>query len=81
MSQGQVDDAIRRHLDYPPSDVDELINTAMSHVTDDGWGDYISRGGAFEGQYTDPTFWDKLAILKDLEIPQEKRNNFFSCAC
>lgn len=61
--------------------MDELIETAMTHVdTSSRWGgDYISRGGAFEGFSTDPTFWDKLAILKNIEIPTEKRNNFFSC--
>ncbi len=39
------------------------------------------RGGAFEGFSVDPTFWDKLAIIKEIEIPDESRNSFFSCSC
>lgn len=63
--------------------LDELIETAMTHMDENSrWGgDYIVRGGAFEGEGTDPTFWDKLAILRDIEIPEEKRGNFFSCSC
>lgn len=60
--------------------IDELISAGESQLGD-GWGEYISRGGVFEGEHLDPTFWDKLAILKGIEIPSEKRNNFFSCSC
>lgn len=69
--------------DKSPITVDELIDTALSHVDSETlWsGDYITRGGAFEGVGVDPTFWDKLAIVKGAEIPQESRNNFFSCSC
>jgi hypothetical protein len=63
--------------------VDELIETALDNLESNSrWGgDYLSKGGLLEGVSTDPTFWDKLAILKEIEIPHEKRNNFFSCSC
>lgn len=63
--------------------VDELIETGMTHIDpEDKWGgDYIVRGGAFEGTGTDPTFWNHLSILKNINIPSEKRGNFFSCSC
>jgi hypothetical protein len=68
-----------------PITVEELIQTAISHLPDEEgnsrWGDYITRGGTFEGESTDPVFWEKLAILKDIEIPNDKRSNFFSCSC
>ena len=64
-----------------PVTVEELIETAMSHVRPDGWGDYITRGGAFEGESVDALFWDKLAIYMDIEIPHDKRGSFFSCSC
>lgn len=62
---------------------DELIDTAMSHIDKETlWGgDYVVRGGHLEGEYTDSTFWDKLAILKGIIIPEEDRINFFSCSC
>ena len=58
----------------------ELINTAKSHL-DDEYGDYIIRGGAFEGFQMDLVFWDKLAILLNREIPQSARTTIFSCSC
>lgn len=60
---------------------DELIETAMSNLQTNGWGDYISKGGLLEGHSTSPEFWENLAIYKGIDIPEEKRNNFFSCSC
>lgn len=60
----------------------ELLETADSHQGgSDNWGDYITRGGAFEGQSVDSTFWKYYAIFK--EIPREEVNeqSFFSCSC
>jgi hypothetical protein len=69
--------------EYVEISADELINTAMTHVKPErSWGgDYIVRGGLLESVNTDPLFWDKLAILKEIDIPAEKRGNFFSCSC
>lgn len=58
---------------------DEVIDIALENLAG-GWG-YISRGGTFEGYQLDPTFWDKLADLKGIEIPSHDRNSFFSCSC
>lgn len=71
------DDDDRSHS---PISLNELLETAMSHVESD-WGDYITRGGVFEGVGTDPTFWDKLSILHEKEIDHGKRGSFFSCSC
>jgi hypothetical protein len=62
---------------------EELIEIALTHVeSEDRWGgDYLNKGPLLDGVSLDPTFWDKLAALKDLEIPNDKRNNFFSCSC
>lgn len=62
---------------------DELIETAMTNVEENGrgWGDYLSKGGLLEGTSTSSEFWEQLAILKEIDIPHEKRNNFFSCSC
>jgi hypothetical protein len=78
-----TDDEYTSEADGDLIDLDELIETAMSHVDTDSryGGDYITRGGAFEGVGTDDMFWEKLAILKGIEIPEEKRGNFFSCSC
>ena len=70
--------------DYGPHNhitISELIETAESQLNPHSYGDYIVRGGTFEGHYVDDLFWDKLAVLKEIEIPQNKRNSFFSCSC
>jgi hypothetical protein len=67
-----------------PVTLRELIETAESHLNSSNrWGgDYITRGGSFEGMGTDPTFWEKYAILKDIPLTQEMKNSsFFSCSC
>lgn len=66
---------------------EELIEYGSAWVEDkrddEGWriADYLCKGGALEGTSTDPMFWDKLAILKGIEIPANKRENFFTCSC
>lgn len=63
---------------------EELIGTAMSNFNrrENGWsGDSICRGGLLEGMNPEPLFWDKLAVLKGIEIPDYKRENFFTCSC
>lgn len=61
---------------------EELIETAMDNIGTTGWSrDYICKGGLLEGTITDPMFWDKLAIYKNIEIEEEDRNNFFTCSC
>ena len=61
-------------------EVADWLDTALSHINN-SWGDYISRGGVFEGHGTDPVFWDKLSILREEEIDHDKRGSFFSCSC
>lgn len=66
-------------LDYDNGPIDsvspdELINAFLHD-------DIISRGGLFEGESVDDTFFDKLSILLDRRIPDKDRNNFFSCSC
>ena len=60
--------------------VDELVAIADSHQKD-GWGDYISHGGAFEGFSLDPMFWDKYADLKGIDRGSVEEASFFSCSC
>lgn len=68
--------------DGDPITFEGLVDTAMTHVGSSTWGgDYISRGGAFEGFHTPDEFWDKLADYKEINIPNKSRNNFFSCSC
>lgn len=61
--------------------VNRLLNVAWSHLSSQGYGDYIDGGGATESESTDPVFWDKFAIYYGIEIPDNKRSSFFSCAC
>lgn len=66
-----------------PISLEELVETGVSWLDPDSkWGgEYIIRGGTFEGDLLDPLFWDKLSDLLQIEIPDNKRNSFFSCSC
>lgn len=78
-----ISDMVDSDSDYGDTSgisLEELLETAESHAGD-AWGDYIVRGGTFEGFSVDPTFWDKLSTFKGEEIPRNDRNNFFSCSC
>ena len=78
-----LNDMIDTESDYgrtDPIDIVELLEVAESH-RGGSWGDYIVRGGAFEGYSLDMTFWDMYSTLLGEEIPQEDRNSFFSCSC
>lgn len=62
----------------------ELIETANSHQEDSNnrWGgEYITRGGVFEGASVDPTFWVKYAIATGRELKNVQQNSFFGCSC
>lgn len=78
-----LNDMIDGDSDYGRTDsitLDELLETAESHLSG-SWGDYIVRGGAFEGYSLDMTFWDMYSTLVEKEIPNSDRNSFFSCSC
>ena len=63
---------------------EELIETGHNNSLrnpDERISGYITRGGLLEGVSVDYVFWDKLAIFLEKEIPQDRRNNFFSCYC
>ena len=66
---------------YGSVTANELIDTAMQNIQNEGRGESIAKGGLFEGIGVDPVFWDKLAIFTGTEIPHNKRENFFSCYC
>lgn len=64
---------------YMKLQVGELIATALDNLS--GKYSYINKGDLLEGISLDRTFWDKLAILKDIDIPERDKENFFSCSC
>lgn len=60
---------------------DELMTTADSHQGG-AWGEYIVRGGVFEGFSTDISFWDHYRNFRC--VPSEEtvdEASFFSCSC
>jgi len=45
------------------------------------YGDYMVRGGTLEGVSTSEEFWEQYAAYTGDEVPEDKRENFFSCSC
>lgn len=68
-----------------PITVELLIETADSHQPQENggssWGDYITRGGTFEGESVDSTFWKKYAIFREIPLENVEQSSFFSCSC
>jgi hypothetical protein len=69
---------------YGSVTVDELLEVADSQQPQSGhrWGgDYLSRGGAFEGLSVDPTFWKHYAVFRGIPEDKVEEAHFFSCSC
>lgn len=69
---------------YGSVTVTDLLEVADSHQpdADSRWGgDYLSRGGAFEGEQVDPTFWKHYAVFRNKPIEEVEEASFFSCSC
>lgn len=68
---------------YQSIDADDLIYYAKSNIErrEGDWKDYLVKGGLLEGEYVSEEFWNKLAIYLDVDIPENRRENFFSCSC
>lgn len=47
----------------------------------DRWGDYLVMGGLLEGESTEPLFWHHFELVTGEQVPEEHKENFFSCSC
>ena len=66
--------------DYTHSEIDvyELIEIGKASQNG-GWGEYICKGGIFEGESTDPLFWPM--VNRFLGVPNVDYGGIFSCSC
>ncbi len=69
---------IERYADSIGVVYDELMEAAREHLYH---GSYLVRGSLLEGVYTDPEFWSHYQMLTGTFVPEDKRENFFSCTC
>jgi len=67
--------AIANGLDL---DAEELLEAADDYVK---YGNYFSQGGKFEGVYLTDEFWPHYEVIRNVVIPDDERNSFFSCSC
>ncbi len=71
--------------DYGTGEVSahELISTAWQWIENpNAWNDHINKGALLDGESTDPLFWEKMAQLFKIEIPDSVAGaNFFTCSC
>jgi hypothetical protein len=58
------------------STYDEIMEAAESYQTT---GDYLVRGGTFEGEYIPDEFWDKYEAVKRTKV--RARGSFLGCSC
>jgi len=60
------------------STYDEIMQGADDYLCS---GDYLTRGGTFEGYSIPDEFWDKYEIIKRIKIKDNDRGTFLSCSC
>ena len=59
-------------------DVEELMEAAENFLVR---GYVFSRGDKFESKSTDSEFWKYYEVIVGMKIPEDKKRNFFTCAC
>lgn len=69
---------VRAYADGIGSTYDELMYGADDYVRS---GDYLVRGGTFEGVYITDEFWDKYEIIRKTKLNADDRDNFLGCSC
>lgn len=57
---------------------DDLMYGADEWVSE---GDYLVGGENMEGVSTSPEFWEHYERVRDTEVDESDRRNFFSCSC
>jgi hypothetical protein len=60
------------------SDYDEIMYGAAEYL---GRGEYLVRGGTFEGESIPDEFWKNYEIVTKKQIPESDRGTFLSCSC
>lgn len=45
------------------------------------WGEYITGGESMEGESVPDEFWDHYRVMTGINVNEEHRGSFFSCAC
>ena len=61
---------------------DDLMEGARAFANDKSqWGEFYSKGGLFEGVSLDPDFWGHYEKIERVELPEGKKQSFFSCSC
>lgn len=60
------------------SNYHEMMESAKEFLEN---GDYLVRGGTFEGVYIPDEFWDKYEIIKNATISSSDRGSFLGCSC
>jgi hypothetical protein len=46
-----------------------------------GWGDYLVQGGLLEGVMTSDEFWPHYENVRNKQVDEKHKANFFSCSC
>lgn len=69
---------IREYAFNHQMDYDTLMTSAEEYLK---YGHYYCGGAEMEGERTSDEFWEKYQIVRQKEIPEEERGNFFTCSC
>jgi hypothetical protein len=45
------------------------------------WREYLNLGSTLQGEYLPHEFWEHYEAIRSTEVPEELKENFFSCSC
>jgi len=60
------------------SDYHEVMEAAEDWIQS---GEYLCRGGTFEGISVPDEFWDKYEAIRRTKVSDRDRGSFFTCSC
>jgi hypothetical protein len=67
-----------------PLDAENVVNHADLWIESkrrDGWGEYMNYGGLLEGEVVPVHFWEDYETIRNIKVPDEFKENFFTCSC
>ena len=56
----------------------DMMEAAKEHIKT---GEWFSRGGTFEDESVPQEFWDHYESVTGEKVPEDSKENFFSCSC
>ncbi len=73
---------LRAIADTTDFSYERMMETARENVRSGSeWPEYLTGGAGMESMSTPDDFWKHFEIVEGIKVPEDKKQNFFSCSC